>query len=205
METRVHEGDLPDSFRAGDSIAIDCEAMGLRHGRDRLCLVQLSVGDGSVDLVRVPPSSPDSPNLTRILADAGIEKIFHFARFDIAALMNAYGVMTQPVYCTRTASIFARTFADRHSLKDLCKELLGVKVDKEEQQSDWGSPTLTEEQIRYAANDVLYLHRLRDILSEMLQREDRLEIAQNCFRFLPWRARIDLAGWQDVDVFAHNS
>ncbi len=205
MEARVHEGDLPNSFRAGDSIAIDCEAMGLRHGRDRLCLVQLSVGDGSVDLVRVPPKSPDSPNLTRILADAGVEKIFHFARFDIAALMNAYGVMAQPVYCTRTASIFARTFANRHSLKDLCKELLGIKIDKEEQQSDWGSPSLTKEQIQYAANDVLYLHRLRDVLTEMLEREGRLDIARGCFEFLPWRARIDLAGWHDVDVFAHNS
>jgi ribonuclease D len=205
MTIRLHRGDLPDLSRyGGPAVAIDTETMGLDLGRDRLCLVQLSPGDGSADLVQVPPGKADAPNLKRLLGDSKILKIFHFARFDIGMLCNALGVMPAPVYCTRTASRLVRTYTDKHGLKDLARELLGVDMSKQQQLSDWGAETLTDPQLAYAASDVLHLHALREKLDVMLAREGRTELAAACFRFLPDRARLDLAGWAAEDIFAHS-
>ena len=207
MNVHLLQGDLPDGLDLGNSVAIDTETMGLNPHRDRLCLVQLSAGDGNCHLVRIPPTPRGTlvaaPNLKRLLTDARVIKLFHFARFDIAALKNALGVMAQPIYCTKTASRLVRTFTDRHGLKDLCKDLLGIELKKEQQTSDWGAPELTQEQLRYAATDVVHLHALKAKLDEMLAREGRTSLAQACFDFLPARAELDLAGWAEVDIFAH--
>ena len=207
MNIHLHQGDLPDGIDLGNSVAIDTETMGLNPHRDRLCLVQLSAGDGNCHLVRIPPTPRGTlvaaPNLKRLLTDARVIKLFHFARFDIAALKNALGVMAQPIYCTKTASRLVRTFTDRHGLKDLCKDLLGIELKKEQQTSDWGAPDLNQEQLRYAATDVVHLHALKAKLDEMLAREGRTSLAQVCFDFLPARAELDLAGWAEVDIFAH--
>jgi ribonuclease D len=205
MTIRLHRGDLPDLERyKGPAVAIDTETMGLDSRRDRLCVVQLSPGDGSADVVQLPPGKLNSPNLTRLLADDKILKLFHFARFDIAMLANALGVMAEPLYCTRTASRLARTYTDRHGLKDLARELLGIDMSKQQQSSDWGAENLTDAQLAYAASDVLHLHALKDKLDVMLAREGRSELAAACFRFLPDRARLDLAGWAGEDIFAHS-
>jgi ribonuclease D len=198
-----HRGDLPDGLLLGDAVAIDTEAMGLNPHRDRLCLVQLSRGDGDAHLVQFAPGCYDAPNLKRLLADPDILKLFHFARFDIAILYHYLGVMARPLYCTKIASRLVRTFTDRHGLRDLCKDLLGVDLKKEQQTSDWGASSLSEEQLRYAASDVLHLHALRARLDEMLVRENRTELARNCFDFLPTRAQLDLEGWPEQDIFAH--
>lgn len=204
MTIRLHRGDLPDLSRYNGAVAIDTETLGLNPHRDRLCVVQLSPGDGSADVVQIPAGATDAPNLTRLLADPAILKIFHYARFDIAVLFNALGVMPAPIYCTKIASRLTRTYTDRHGLKDLSRELLGVDMSKQQQSSDWGAETLSEAQVAYAASDVLYLHALRDKLDVMLAREGRTDLAQACFRFLPDRARLDLMGWQDQDIFAHS-
>jgi ribonuclease D len=205
MNIHLHQGDLPDGLDLGNSVAIDTETMGLNPHRDRLCLVQLSAGDGTCHLVRIPPSAqpPTAPNLKRLLADRAVLKLFHFARFDIAALKHALGVTTQPIYCTKTASRLVRTFTDRHGLKDLCKELLTIELKKEQQSSDWGAGELSQDQLRYAAADVMHLHALKAKLDEMLAREGRTALAQACFDFLPVRADLDLAGWAEIDIFAH--
>jgi ribonuclease D len=205
MTIRLHRGDLPDLSRyTGPSVAIDTETMGLDARRDRLCVVQLSPGDGSADVVQIPPGKADAPHLTRLLGDPGILKIFHFARFDIGMLFNALGVMAEPVYCTRTASRLVRTYTDKHGLKDLARELLGVDMSKQQQSSDWGAERLNDAQLAYAASDVLHLHALKDKLDVMLAREGRTELAAACFRFLPVRCRLDLAGWAAEDIFAHS-
>jgi ribonuclease D len=203
MTYTLHAGDLPDGFDPGPSVAIDCEAMGLQPYRDRLCLVQLSTGDGTAHLVQIAPGERTAPNLTRILADPGIEKLFHFGRFDIALLYQTFGVLTAPVWCTKIASKLVRTYTDRHGLKYLLSELLGIDISKQQQTSDWGAETLTDAQCAYAASDVLYLHRLREALDAMLAREGRGDLARACFEFLPHRARLDAAGWADHDIFAH--
>ncbi len=203
MSHHLHRGDLPDGLLFGDTVAIDSEAMGLNPHRDRLCVVQLSRGDGDAHLVQFAAGCYDAPNLKRLLADPAVVKLFHFARFDIAILYHYLGVMPQPLYCTKIASRLARTFTDRHSLRDLCKDLLGIELKKEQQSSDWGAPSLTEEQLRYAASDVLHLHALRARLDAMLEREGRLALARSCFDFLPTRALLDLAGWAEQDIFAH--
>jgi len=204
MTVRLHRGDLSDLTRYADSVAIDTETMGLHPHRDRLCVVQLSNGDGSADVVQIPKNHADAPNLKALLADPKITKIFHFARFDLAALYNAFGVMPQPVYCTKIASRLCRTYTDRHGLKDLVREVLNVDLSKQQQSSDWGSQTLSEAQLAYAASDVLHLHALRERLDDMLAREGRLGLAQACFEFLPTRARLDLQGWDTEDIFAHS-
>ena len=208
MTIRLHRGDLPDLSRYTDSVAIDTETMGLHPHRDRLCVVQLSNGDGSADVVQIPKDHgrgvADAPNLKALLADPSVTKIFHFARFDLAALYNAFGVMPQPVYCTKIASRLSRTYTDRHGLKDLVREVLNVDLSKQQQSSDWGSPSLSEAQLAYAASDVLHLHGLRERLDAMLAREGRNELAQACFDFLPTRARLDLGGWEAEDIFAHS-
>ncbi len=203
MAIFLHQGDLPDGLDLGRVVAIDTETMGLNPHRDRLCVVQLSAGDGDAHLVQVPRGGALAPNLMRLLADQDVLKLFHFARFDIAALLNAYGVETTPVWCTKIASKLTRTFTDRHGLKYLLAELLGVDVSKQQQTSDWGAEQLTEAQMAYAASDVLHLHRLKSALEEMLAREGRTDLAQACFDFLPTRARLDLTGWPEVDIFAH--
>jgi ribonuclease D len=203
MTHRLYRGDLPDAIGFGGAVAIDTEAMGLNPHRDRLCLVQLSAGDGDAHLVQVAAGCYEAPNLRRLLTDPGVLKLFHFARFDIAILYHYLGVMPQPLYCTKIASRLVRTFTDRHGLRDLCKDLLGVDLKKEQQSSDWGAATLTEEQLRYAASDVLHLHALRARLDVMLAREGRTELARSCFDFLPARALLDLAGWAEQDIFAH--
>jgi ribonuclease D len=184
-------------------IAVDTEAMGLNNRRDRLCVVQLSNGDGNAHLVHFQPNQYDAPNLKRLLSNPKTVKLFHFARFDVSIVRFYLGVLMQPVYCTRTASKLARTFTDRHGLKDLCRELLGKEISKQQQSSDWGAPDLSPEQKEYAAGDVLYLHQLREILDKMLVREGRHELAAACFNFLPARAMLDLAGWEETDIFAH--
>jgi ribonuclease D len=205
MTVRLHRGDIPDLNRyKGPAVAIDTETMGLDARRDRLCVVQLSPGDGTADLVQLPPGQANAPNLKRLFGDPKILKIFHFARFDIAMLYNALGVMPEPLYCTRTASRLARTYTDKHGLKDLARELLGVDMSKQQQSSDWGAENLTDAQLAYAASDVLHLHALKDKLDVMLAREGRAELAAACFRFLPDRARLDLAGWAAEDIFAHS-
>lgn len=199
----LHQHDLPDGLAPGAAVAIDCEAMGLNPHRDRLCLVQVSTGDGTAHLVRIAPGQDAAPNLTRILADPSVEKLFHFGRFDIAALYRSFAVLAAPVYCTKIASKLARTYTDRHGLKYLLAELLGIDISKQQQTSDWGAEALSEAQCAYAASDVLYLHRLRDALDAMLVREGRQDLARACFDFLPMRARLDAAGWADEDIFAH--
>jgi ribonuclease D len=203
MAHRLYRGDLPDDIGFGAAVAIDTEAMGLNPHRDRLCLVQLSAGDGDAHLVQFRAGCYDAPNLRRLLTDPGVLKLFHFARFDIAIISHYLGVMPQPLYCTKIASRLVRTFTDRHGLRDLCKDLLAIDLKKEQQSSDWGAASLTEEQLRYAASDVLHLHALRARLDEMLAREGRTELAQSCFDFLPARALLDLAGWAEQDIFAH--
>jgi len=205
MTIRLHRGDLPDlsRYRVG-SVAVDTEAMGLDPHRDRLCVVQLSPGDGSADVVQIPAGERHAPNLTKLLLDAAILKIFHFARFDLAVLQSSLGVMPAPVYCTKIASRLARTYSDKHGLKDLVRELLGIDVSKQQQLSDWGADALTDAQVAYAASDVLHLHALKEKLDAMLVREGRAELAAGCFRFLPDRARLDLAGWAAEDIFAHS-
>ena len=204
MTIRLHRGDLPDITRYKGVVAIDTEAMGLDARRDRLCVVQLSPGDGSADVVQIPAAKADAPNLKRLLGDTGILKIFHFARFDLGMLYNTLGVMPTPIFCTRTASRLARTYTDKHGLKDLARELLGVDLSKQQQSSDWGAETLSDAQLSYAAADVLHLHALKEKLDVMLVREGRAELAAACFRFLPDRARLDLAGWAAEDIFAHS-
>lgn len=204
MTIRLHRGDLPDLSRYKDAVAIDTEAMGLDHRRDRLCVVQLSPGDGSADIVQITKGQTDAPNLKALLADAGVVKIFHFARFDLAGLFAAFGVMPTPVYCTKIASRLTRTYTDRHGLKDLSRELLGIDMSKQQQSSDWGADSLTEAQLAYAASDVLHLHALRERLDIMLQREGRAGLARACFDFLPVRAKLDLEGWANEDIFAHS-
>jgi len=203
MTIRLHRGDLPDLSRYTHSVAIDTETLGLNPHRDRLCVVQLSNGDGSADIVQIPAGHTDAPNLKKLLADPAITKLFHFGRFDIAVLYHAFGVMAQPVYCTKIASKLVRTFTDKHGLKDLCRELLGVEISKQQQSSDWGAPVLTEEQKRYAASDVLHLHALKAKLDTMLVRENRQQLALACFAFLPTRAFLDLTGFENADIFEH--
>ncbi len=204
MTIRLHRGDLPDLSRYTTSVAIDTETMGLNPHRDRLCVVQMSNGDGTADVIQIPKDHADAPNLKALLANPKITKIFHFARFDLAALYNAFGVMPQPVYCTKIASRLTRTYTDKHGLKDLTKDLLGKDISKHQQLSDWGAEQLTEAQVAYAADDVLNLHALKDKLDVMLAREGRTELAAACFGFLPTRARLDLAGWAAEDIFAHS-
>jgi len=204
MTVRLHRGDLPDLTRYTRSVAIDTETMGLNPHRDRLCVVQLSNGDGSADVVQIPKDHPEAPNLKALLANASVTKIFHFARFDIAILYQTLGVMPQPVYCTKIASRLARTYTDRHGLKDLVREVLNVDLSKQQQSSDWGAESLSEAQLAYAASDVLHLHALRERLDVMLLREGRVELAQACFDFLPTRAKLDLQGWETEDIFAHS-
>jgi ribonuclease D len=204
MTIRLHRGDLPDLSRYKDSVAIDTETMGLNPHRDRLCVVQMSNGDGTADVVQVPMASADAPNLKALLANPNVLKIFHFARFDLAALYNAYGVMPTPVYCTKIASRLTRTYTDRHGLKDLVREVLNIELSKQQQSSDWGAPALSEAQLAYAASDVLHLHALREKLDVMLAREGRTDLAKACFEFLPTRARLDLGGWEAEDIFAHS-
>jgi ribonuclease D len=204
MTIRLHRGDLPDLSRYTNSVAIDTETMGLNPHRDRLCVVQMSNGDGSADIVQVPKGHSDAPNLKKLLADPKILKIFHFARFDLAALYHSFGVMPQPVYCTKIASRLSRTYTDRHGLKDLVREVLNIDLSKQQQSSDWGSDSLSEAQLAYAASDVLHLHALREKLDQMLAREGRTELAKACFEFLPSRAKLDLQGWELEDIFAHS-
>lgn len=204
MPHQVYARDLPDGLDLGPEVAIDCETMGLHPHRDRLCVVQLSGGDGTACLVQIEKGQTSAPNLERLLADPDVLKLFHFGRFDIAAMYNAFNVLTAPVYCTKIASRLVRTYTDRHGLKALLQELLNVDISKQQQSSDWGSATLSDAQVEYAASDVLYLHKLRDALNEMLVREGRDEIAQTCFDFLPTRAKLDLMGWPDTDIFAHS-
>ena len=204
MATRFHKGDLPDLSLYGREVAIDTETMGLVTSRDRLCVVQLSPGDGSADVVQIAKDQMRAPNLEKLLTDPGRTKIFHFARFDIAALKNRFGIEVSPVYCTKIASKLVRTYTDRHGLKDLARELLGVDISKQQQSSDWGADKLIDAQLDYAASDVLYLHDLKRHLDRMLEREGRAELAQKCFDFLPARADLDLAGWPEIDIFAHS-
>ncbi len=203
MTVFVHERDLPDDLDLGPVVAVDSETMGLRYRRDPLCVVQLSAGDGHAHVVRLERPGYDAPNLKALLADPDRLKLFHFGRFDIAMFLLHLGVETGPVYCTKIASKLARTYTDRHGLKDVTRELLGIEISKVQQSSDWGAPTLSQEQVAYAASDVLHLHALRTRLDAMLEREGRFALAQACFDFLPSRARLDLAGWEDVDIFAH--
>lgn len=203
MAITLHKSDLPKGLSFGSSVAIDTETMGLNPARDRLCLVQLSAGDGNAHLVQLAAGEYDAPNLKALLTDPKVLKIFHFARFDIAAMKAYLGVDCAPVYCTKIASRLTRTFTDRHSLKELCRELLGVEMSKQQQTSDWGAKDLSEEQLAYAASDVLHLHKLKDKLDAMLARENRTHLAQAAYSFLPTRAQLDLDGWADVDIFAH--
>ncbi|MDP2620963.1 MAG: ribonuclease D [Hyphomicrobiales bacterium] len=203
MTITLHQGDLPDGLSFGASVAVDTETLGLNPLRDRLCLVQLSAGDGSAHLVQVPKQGIAAPNLCRLFADRAVQKIFHFGRFDMAMLDHALGVMPEPVFCTKIASKLTRTYTDRHSLKELARELIGIDLSKQQQSSDWGAPELSQAQLEYAAADVQHLHALRDRLTEMLKREGRLQLAQACFAFLPTRVRLDLAGFTDDDLFAH--
>ncbi len=204
MTTRLHHGDLPDLSRYRGSVAIDTETMGLDLRRDRLCVVQLSPDDGSADVVQIPPGASDAANLKQLLGDPSVLKIFHFARFDIAMLFHRFGVMPAPVYCTKIASRLTRTYTDRHGLKDLVRDLLGIDVSKQQQLTDWGASDLTEAQVAYAATDVTHLHALKEKLDVLLAREGREALAAACFRFLPDRARLDLAGWAAEDIFAHS-
>lgn len=203
MANHLYHRDLPDDLDLGLVVAIDCETMGLNPNRDRLCLVQLSGGDGNAHLVQIEKGQTSAPNLEKLLTDRDVLKLFHFGRFDIAALYNAFGALTTPVYCTKIASKLVRTYTDRHGLKNLLDELLKVDISKLQQMSDWGAALLTEAQLEYAASDVLYLHQLKQALDERLEREGRADLAQAAFDFLPTRARLDLAGWPEIDIFAH--
>ena len=204
MANHLHISDLPDGLDLGPEVAIDCETMGLNPHRDRLCVVQLSGGDGDAHIVQIVKGQTQAPNLQALLANPDVLKLFHFGRFDIAAMLNAFGTVTAPVYCTKIASRLVRTYTDRHGLKNLLQELLEIDISKQQQMSDWGAEELSEAQLEYAASDVLYLHRLRAALNKRLVREDRMEIAQSCFDFLPMRARLDLEGWPEIDIFAHS-
>lgn len=204
MTIRLHRGDLPDLSRYKGAVAIDTETMGLDPRRDRLCVVQLSPGDGSADVVQIPADLKSAPNLEKLLADPAVTKIFHYARFDMAVLKHRFGVVTGPIYCTKIASRLCRTYTDRHGLKDLVKELLNVDLSKQQQSSDWGADTISSAQLEYAASDVLYLHDLKRHLDRMLKREDRTELAQSCFDFLKTRIALDLLGWDETDIFAHS-
>jgi len=204
MTNYLHRGDLPDGLSFGPSVAVDSETMGLRLGRDGLCVVQLSAGDGHAHLVQLDRTTYDAPNLKALLTSPDVLKIFHFGRFDIAMFAHHLGVLTTPVYCTKIASKLARTYTDRHGLKDVTRELLGIDISKAQQSSDWGQSPLSADQQAYAASDVLDLHALKTRLDAMLVRENRMGLAQACFDFLPQRARLDLAGWEDVDIFAHS-
>jgi ribonuclease D len=203
MKIRLYKGDLPDGLALGPLVAIDTETLGLNPHRDRLCLAQLSCGDDVCHAVQFAPGEYGAPNLKRLLADTAVTKLFHFARFDIAVFKQYLGITARPVYCTKLASKLARTYTDKHSLKDIVKELLGTDLSKEQQSSDWGAGELSERQLAYAANDVAHLHRLKDVLDAMLVREGRAHLAKACFEFLPTRAELDLAGWSEIDVFAH--
>jgi ribonuclease D len=203
MTIRFHKGDLAADVRYGSSVAIDTETLGLNPHRDRLCLIQLSGGDGNADIVQVAPGQKQAPRVQALLADASVTKIFHFARFDIAVLFHTFGVMAGPLFCTKIASRLTRTYTDRHGLKDLVKDILDVEISKQQQSSDWAADTLSDAQLAYAASDVLYLHQLREKLEQRLAREGRSEIAAACFAFLPTRAKLDLAGWGEEDIFAH--
>ncbi len=204
MANHLHISDLPDGLDLGPAVAIDCETMGLNPHRDRLCVVQLSAGDGNAHIVQIKQGQTRAPNLERLLTDPSVTKLFHFGRFDIAAMYHAFGALAAPVYCTKIASRLVRTYTDRHGLKNLLQELLDIDISKQQQSSDWGADTLSEAQLDYAASDVLYLHRLREALDARLAREGRSEIAQACFEFLPTRAKLDLAGWPETDIFAHS-
>jgi len=203
LANHLYQNDLPDGLNLGPVVAIDCETMGLNPHRDRLCLIQMSGGDGDCHLVQVHKGQTEAPNLCRMLEDPDVLKLFHFGRFDIAAMSHAFGAVAAPVYCTKIASKLIRTFTDRHGLKYLLTELVGVDISKHQQQSDWGAEKLTDAQLDYAASDVLYLHQLRDALNAKLIREGRMELAQSCFDFLPTRARLDLEGWPEQDIFSH--
>jgi ribonuclease D len=203
MTIRLFKGDLPADYAPGDSVAIDTETLGLKPHRDRLCVVQLSRGDGSADVVQIGKGQSRAPVLEKLLADAAVQKLFHYARFDIAVMYNAFGVMTENIYCTKIASKLVRTYTDRHGLREICRELLGIDVSKQQQSSDWGADALSDAQVSYAASDVLHLHALKARLDTMLAREGRADIARQCFAFLPTRARLDLGGWPDSDIFAH--
>ncbi|QOF73789.1 ribonuclease D [Aminobacter sp. NyZ550] len=205
MTIRFHKHDLPDLQHYDvDAVAIDTETLGLNPHRDRLCVVQISPGDGTADVIQIAPGQKKAPNLTALLKNRKVTKLFHFGRFDIAVLYNAFGVMAEPVFCTKIASRLVRTYTDRHGLKDICNELLGVSLSKQQQSSDWAAETLSPEQLEYAASDVLYLHRLRDVLAARLERDGRSREAEACFRFLPTRAKLDLMGWDEEDIFAHS-
>jgi len=204
MTIRLHRGDLPDTSRYRGAMAVDTETMGLDPRRDRLCVVQLAPGDGSADVIQIPPGASQAPNLKKLLADPGLLKIFHYARFDLAVLYHALGVMPAPVYCTKIASRLTRTYTDKHGLKDLVRDVLGHDLSKQQQLSDWGATELTEQQVAYAAADVLHLHALKERLDTLLVREGRAELAAACFRFLPDRARLDLAGGAAEDIFSHS-
>jgi len=203
MANHLYQNDLPDGLDLGPVVAIDCETMGLNPHRDRLCVVQMSGGDGDAHLVQIARGQTSAPNLCAMLENPDVLKLFHFGRFDIAAMYNAFGALTAPVYCTKIASKLIRTYTDRHGLKNLIQELIGTDISKHQQSSDWGAGELTKDQLEYAASDVLYLHRLRDELNIRLEREGRTELAQSCFDFLPTRAKLDLAGWPEIDIFAH--
>jgi ribonuclease D len=204
MTIRRHRGDLPDTSAYSGTIAVDTETMGLQHQRDRLCVVQLSPGDGSADVVQIAPGRPAAPNIVALLSDPSILKIFHFARFDLGAIYQAFGIMPSPIYCTKIASKLARTYTDKHGLKDLVKELLNIDLSKQQQLSDWGADDLSDAQVAYAASDVLHLHAVKAKLDAMLARERREDLAAACFGFLPDRVRLDLAGWDREDIFAHS-
>ena len=205
MTIRLHRGDLPNLNAYKGAVAIDTETMGLEPHRDRLCVVQLSPGDGSADVVQIAAGQKKAPNIEKLLADKSILKIFHFARFDLATMANTFGVMAGPVYCTKIASRLVRTYTDKHGLKDLTRELLGIDVSKQQQSSDWGADALSDPQVTYAASDVLHLHALKEKLDVMLAREGRTELAAACFGFLPDRARLDLGGWAAEDIFSHST
>jgi ribonuclease D len=205
MTIRFHRNDLPDlAHYQVDAVAIDTETLGLKPHRDRLCVVQVSPGDGTADVIQIAPGQTQAPNLVALLRDAKVTKLFHYGRFDLAVLYHAFGAMAEPVFCTKIASRLTRTYTDRHGLKDICAELIGVTLSKAQQSSDWAAETLSQEQLEYAASDVLYLHRLRDVLAARLARENRTEEADACFRFLPTRAKLDLLGWDEEDIFAHS-
>jgi len=204
VTNHLYQGDLPDGLDLGPIVAIDCETMGLNPHSDRLCVVQMSGGDGNTHIVQVALGQTEAPNLCRMLEDPNVLKLFHFGRFDIAAMFNAFGALAAPVYCTKIASRLVRTYTDRHGLKNLTQELIGVDLSKVQQSSDWGAEELTAAQLDYAASDVLYLHQLREELDKRLAREGRTEVAQACFDFLPMRAKLDLMGWPDTDIFAHS-
>ena len=203
MSITLHQNDLPDGLDLGSVVAIDTETMGLRPHRDRLCLVQLSSGDGTAHLIQIAKGQRKAPNLVRMLKSRSVEKLFHFGRFDIAVMAHTFGAVSSPVYCTKIASKLVRTFTDRHGLRNLCQDLISVDISKHQQSSDWGAEKLTDAQMEYAASDVLYLHRIREVLDERLKREGRDKVAAECFRFLPHRAMLDLQGWPEEDIFAH--